>query len=326
MNETRGKRNELFVDAASGLASGLLYLSFLLSFAFLVPVQRSVSGRGRKSGAVAAGFSALCIAVGQGLRLSSYGVFDLGLCLAAVLPPLLLLGALLALDFRFWGLELWVKVFLFAVALTCVAAPFVLSTTGDKAFTESLRAYVGATVEGAGLDAGAMEEVDQAIAQAVTTLRAAVAPIFFWFLGLSWLAGSWLAAKAPALNPDERGRRLSTLRLQGFKVPHVALWPTLAAWAILFVALAARLGALPTAVAWNLALLSASLYAVQGLGIIGYLSERYPAGRLLRLLLPLAAILVVLAPKAGAIVMAALPILGITEVWFPYRNFKGALK
>lgn len=324
------------MDAASGLIAGFLYLSFLLSFAFLIPVQRSFAARTTKSGLTTAGIALISILVGQGFRLLSFGAFDFALCVASTVPPLIFLVALCLVNLRLGRLGTGIKILLASLLITIVSAPFVMTATQDQAFLDNIKAYVSSAAASSGIDpsalsgsalsGGALSGVDESIRSAIATLRSAFAPLVFWMLGFSWLYGSRMAARAQVLSLEEREARMARLKLGNFKVPQAALWPTLATWAFLFIALAAKLGALASTLAWNLALCSASLYAVQGLGIMGYLSERYPLARLVRLLLPLAAILIVLNPTAGAVTLIILPILGITEVWFPYRNLKGALK
>jgi hypothetical protein len=330
-NEATAKRRDFLMDAASGLISGFLYLSFLLSFAFLIPVQRSFAARTTKSGLTAAGAALVAILVGQGFRLLSFGVFDFGLCLASAVPPLMFLGALCLVNLRMGRIGTGAKILIASLLITTASAPFVMKATGDQAFLDNIKAYVSSAAASSGIDVGALEGsalagVDESIRSAIATLRSAFAPLVFWMLGFSWLYGSRLAARAQVLSLEEREARMARLKLGNFKVPQAALWPTLATWVFLFVALAAKLGGIASILAWNLALCSASLYAVQGLGILGYLSERYPLARLVRLLLPITAILIVLNPTAGAVALIVLPILGITEVWFPYRNLKGALK
>ncbi|MCX7026903.1 MAG: hypothetical protein NT061_05305 [Spirochaetes bacterium] len=324
--EAEGKRRDLLMDTASGLVSGLLYLSFLLSFAFLIPVQRSFASRGTKSGLIAAGSSLVCITAGQSFRLSSFGAFNFSLFLASSVPPLLFLAALSFVNMRLGRLGLGMKILLASILLSIVAAPFVVKATADQAFIDNMKFYISSVAESSGIDKGSLNGVDEAIRSAITTLRSAFAPLLFWVLGFSWLTGSRLGARSSAKTPEEREARIARLKLGNFKVPQAALWPTLASWALLLVVLAAKLGAIAQMLAWNLALCSASLYTVQGLGIIGYLSDRYPLARLARLLLPIVAILIVLNPMAGAVTLTILPLLGITEVWYPYRNLKGALK
>jgi hypothetical protein len=218
------------------------------------------------------------------------------------------------------------KILFASLVLSAVAYPFVLMATTDPTFVGNVKAYVTQTATSSGIDASSLSGVDEAIRSAISTLTSAFAPLVFWMLGFSWLYGSRLAVRAQAPTPEEREAKIARLKLGNFKVPHAALWPTLATWTFLFVVLAAKLGSYASMLAWNLALCSASLYAVQGLGIMGYLSEIYPLARLARLLLPIVAIIIVLNPTAGAITLIVLPVLGITEVWFPYRNLKGALK
>jgi len=325
-NEAGGLRKAFLIDAASGLVSGFLYLSLILSFAFLIPIQSSFAGRGRRSGFITAGLAIAVITIGQGFRLMSIGAFDLGLCLASSVPPLLLLGAMGLINQRLGRLGAGTRILLVSAILSLAAAPFILSTTADKVFVESMKAYVTSAAESSGIDSGSLNGVDEAIGSSIRTVSSAFVPLIFWMLGFSWLYGSRMAARSLTKTPEERNARIAKLKLGKYKVPQVALWPTLATWIFLFVVLAAKLGGLASILAWNLALCSALLYAVQGLGIMGFLSERYPLARFLRLLAPLVVILIILNSTIGAITLIVLPMLGITEVWFPYRNFKGALK
>jgi hypothetical protein len=320
------KNRELLLTASTGLLSGLLYLSYVLSFAFLVPVQHAFTGRGKKSGFIAAGIAMFVIAAGQVGRMIEMRVLDPVVLVAGVLPPLLFLAAIAFVNMKIGSLPIGGKILIASMVLAAIAAPFVMQATADKNFSSWLVEYIGSAMSSSGIGTDGQAYARAAVDSAISVIQSAFAAFILWVVASSWWIGSFYAARK-ALRETQAGESLlASIRLATMRVPYFALWPTLLSWALLFVALLTKQTGFVAAIAWNIALCSASLYAMQGIGIVSHLFKRFNANRLLRILAPLAIVAVALSSTAGALILIALPLLGITEVWLPYRNLKGALK
>lgn len=320
------KNKELLLTASTGLLSGLLYLSYVLSFAFLVPVQHAFAGRGKKSGFIAAGIAMFVIAAGQVGRMIEMRVLDPIVLVAGVLPPLLFLAAIGFINAKIGSLHIGGKIFIASAALAAIAAPFVMKATSDKNFSSWLVEYVGSAMNSSGIGTDGPNYARAAVDGAIRLVQSAFAAFILWIIAGSWWIGSFYAARK-ALRETQAGESLlASIRLASMHVPSFALWPTLLSWALLFVALLTKQTGFLAAAAWNIALCSASFYAMQGMGIVSHLFKQFNANRLLRILAPLAIAAVALSSTAGALILIVLPLLGITEVWLPYRNLKGALK
>lgn len=316
---------DFVLNASTGLLSGLLYLSYVLSFAFLVPIQQAFAGRGKKSGLTAAGFAFAVIAAGQLSRMFDLKTLDLLFLGSALLPPLLLLGAVAFINLKIASLSPGRKILLASALLALLAAPLVMRITSDAAFSSWLVEYLSEALGASGLGEDGAARAQAAVESAVQLIRSGFAALILWLIAGSWWLGSLIAARR-ALRNDSSDETTAALRLSSLRVSPAALWPTLFSWAFLLAMLLLKQEGTAAIIAWNLALCFASLYAMQGLGVISHLARQLNATRFLRLLAPLAFLAVAFSPAAGTLIMIVLPLIGITEVWFPYRNFKGVSK
>ncbi len=70
---------------------------------------------------------------------------------------------------------------------------------------------------------------------------------------------------------------------------------------------------------WNVGLVLLILYGLQGLAILRFFFERRGFPRVLWLLLVIGLIALATSPRAGMVVMLALPAFGVSENWIRYR-------
>ncbi|MDP2791615.1 MAG: DUF2232 domain-containing protein [Rectinemataceae bacterium] len=322
-NVRLARNREFLLNASAGLLAGFIYLSYVLSFAFLVPVQHAFAARGNRSGFIAASFAFLVIGTGQVFRMLEMKVVDPLVLASGLLPPLLLLTALGFINVKPGRLGRGAGIVLATVLLSALAAPFVMKATSDKNFSAWLVEYVAATMNSTGANGDAVFNARAAVDSAMSLIRSAFSALILWMLAGSWWIGSVIVARRR--RGDDEGVK-PFMSLADIRVPSFALWPTLLTWTLLLVVLMTGQSGYLAMAAWNIALCSASLYAIQGMGILSHLSRQFNATRFLRLLAPIAVLAVALSSAVGAIIMIALPVLGITEVWLPYRTIKGALK
>lgn len=154
-------------------------------------------------------------------------------------------------------------------------------------------------------------EVEQLYRTAVMASGAMLVPVS---MGLSGFASFVSLAIT-----DRKGSAF-TERVSRWRLPEVVLWVFLGSWSVVLVTMMVRTGYLPRALALNVALGSALLYAVQGLAIVvHWVRRKSPQANLGRLLTGLF-LIVILFPGLNVLVVFVLPLLGVTETWIVYRK------
>jgi hypothetical protein len=327
---TANPRGETLV---AGVASGILYSSAVFAFAFLIPVQLIYGRQGKKSGLAAAGISFAFALIGQmgrdllaTQRADWAGLFGLAPILALVLPPFILLALLALMNLSFWDTKRSLTRGLAATALgSAFLVPALVALERDmpfRGFLEERLATVSKTFlsgTGEGYEASALKAALDPHALAAATfqvLNASFAACLFVFLAGSW----WIGNRASGA--DSEGRKIAK-GLDELRLPYAFVWPFLAAWAALLCATYFKLGELASAAAWNIALVLSLSYAAQGLGLISFLLKRWNTPRSLKVCLAVMAVVTFATPPIGTALLAILPILGVTEIWIPYRKPKG---
>jgi hypothetical protein len=319
-------RKPYAASLAAGLASSLLFLSIFLAFAFLIPVQIVFGRFGRRAGGGAAGISALGIAVVQGWRLVASGASGALSISAGIAPPVALLGALFLLNAPIWsGWAPAYRVLCVTAACAICALPLLIVAERDASFAGFLEKLFGdflaplRSAMGDGYEASALAaslDPKELVAVFLATLRDSYSAVFLCYLGGSWRLGNRLAG------PGSRGRE-ETAAIEELRLPYPLLWAFLASWALVLAAVLLRASEGPEAFAWNCALALSLAYAAQGFGIVTHLFKRWKMPRSLRVLFAVMTVLALATPTAGIAVAVALPLLGVTEIWIPYRKPKG---
>ncbi len=318
---------EILLAASGGAASGLLYASLaLLPFA-LFPVQLVYGRFGRRMGLLGAATAFSIAFFSQILRLafaSSLGLAAIG---AALVTPLVLFGAVAAINMRIWeGLSATYRVLSIAILCALAALPTILAFGRDAGLAAALADQIGRTFEpilgeikgdsyeasafAAALDPAGLAE------DAIRVFTSCFAALIAFMLGLSVWAGNRLAGRGSP------GREIAP-PLSLYKAPYPLLWIFLGSWAALLAAMLAHAPALIMALLWNSALLVSLPFAAQGAGIAVSLFNKWKLPRFTRLALAAAALLALFTPTSSLVVAIGLLLLGVTEAWIPYRNPKG---
>jgi hypothetical protein len=314
--------------AAMGSASALLYVSILLSFAFLLPVQVAFGRSGRRAGLAAAGISAVVITAALAWRLvaASAAISAVGVPeIASALPPIVLLGALCLLNAPFG--ESWepaYKAIGLAALCALAALPIVISLDSDRSVAAYLEGQIADFLvplknqAGEGYDTSALMaslNPKELVAASITMLRDSYAAILFLLLGGSWRLGNRLSGLG------SKGRQV-TVPIDELHLPYPLIWAFLSSWALVLAAVAFKMPAGVAAFAWNCALTVSLAYAAQGLGIVTYLFKSWSMPKSMRVIIAIMAILALLTPF-GIAIAASLPLFGVTEIWIHYRKPKG---
>ncbi|RKX77324.1 MAG: hypothetical protein DRP87_09545 [Spirochaetes bacterium] len=132
----------------------------------------------------------------------------------------------------------------------------------------------------------------------------------FLFLIFNWRGGTYIVEKLNRRKVD---------RVINFFMPEKMIWPLLVSWAGIFIDRFLDLGLLGYAF-WNVGSIFLVLYALQGIGILKYLFNRYNFSRLTRVFIGLALVIMLFWPGVNLLVIVGIPALGVSELWIKYRK------
>jgi len=334
-DDVRIDRSRTFLISVfgAGLVSAGLYLSALLAFAFLLPLQFAFGRLGKGGGFRAAAISALVLTGTQVFFLAGSGTGFTAAWLGSLGFPLLLILTLVVLNHGYaTRLGPSVRLVTASLILALVLSPLVSSLLADgslkaalldttKGFTEEIRKGIEAKIDitapeydGAALMASL--DPERIVDSSLRFFVSAFAGLVFLLIGGSWWIGNRIAGEGSL----GRGEAVA---LRELRLPPELVWPLLASLTLLLATLAIDLGQLPRVVAWNLSIVFALAYAAQGAGIVAHHLERLKVPGFLRIALALTIPLSAISSPIGAGLVAILPVLGVTELWIPYRTKKG---
>ena len=324
----------IFSALALGLMSASFYLSIVLSFAFLIPLQLAFGRLGKRGGNSAALLSGGIVAVVQAWRLFSGGGSSMFLAtLAGVAYPFLLILAILVLNASIWNKTAAViKALVVSLVLAILMVPVVSLLVNDglirASLTESIQklltSFAGTTksspsMSSEGYDAAALlASLDPAemVATTMKMFSSSFAALLFLLVGGSWWAGNRMAGEGSS------GRR-ETPSLMELHLPVALVWPFLVSWALLLGILYLKPSPVLEALAWNLSLIFTLAYTAQGTGIVAHYLARWKVPRFIRIVMAVSLLIGLTSSPLGTVLVAIFPLLGVTELWIPYRNPKG---
>lgn len=133
---------------------------------------------------------------------------------------------------------------------------------------------------------------------------------YFMTLAANWVIGVRLSMRIAG----ESGEFPPFTR---FRLPDAAVWAFLLFWTVVFLSFFRDLG-IVRMLAWNLGLIAAILYGCQGVGIIKIWTAVLPRGT--RLALTFLLVTLVFVPGINVILIAGVPLLGVSELWVNYRT------
>jgi len=314
---------DLLLDMSYGLLSGLLYLSYALAFFFLTPLQYAYARKGKKAGIRASATSLIIIAAGMIFGMGDFSSLRPEFVAISLVPPALCMIACWYINSGIGRPSQGQKTVIVSALLSVIVWPFLNKMLSDASFTAGLEAMVQeslASVSGQQIDATVIRPT---LESAMRIVRSAYAPAILGFVAANWGLGNSLATAKAYRTGAIDAAAVQKKGAGAVYVPYSLLWPTLLAWTALLIVNALHKEGTVAWITWNVALFLAALYAAQGIGILDFFFKRLKFGGLLRLLMPLLVVACFVNQTVATIVLIALPLLGITEVWFPYRNFKG---
>ena len=320
-------RSTFILSLVAGVASTMLYLFVVFSFAFLVPVQVAFTRAGRKAGLAAAGTAAILISGVLWTLLHGNGVSDFALSAIGIVPPLMFLLGQICMNAAFWDAKpALYRTLATTAVMTILAIPALVVLVQDA----SVVTYIAASLDAmfiAPMKAQAVQGYEtsaiiatfdpKVLATAfIQTLASSYAALIFAMLGGSW----WIGSRVPGFGS---GARRAGSPIGEFRMPYFFIWPFLAFWALVLAAVFLKAPQIAKAAAMNCALVLSLAYAAQGLGIAVHFINRWNIPKSIRIAIAAIAIAALTTPTLNLVVAIALPVLGVTEVWIPYRTFKG---
>lgn len=305
-NEPTAFRLALPVLIAVGLASALFY-SGVFAFLFAVPVQVMFSQRGWRTGLAAAGGTAAAVLVLHTLQALRLGGGDQNLV------PLMLLDALMPI-----GLLAGVALFNIYRSYPWWARLLAGGAIGVLGAIPSLRilaqASEGAGPLGAQLTAmvemlGVQQDTDAFVSMVQRVARSTVG------VGLTaaLAANIWLGTGMV------RRRFGGSQSLRSVRAPEWMVWVVIVGLALVLGAWAGELPLLE-APGWNLLLVGAFLYGLHGIGLIQHLFIRRGMPVTAERWIVTIALMLLFVPGFNLVVMLAVPLLGMSEVWVDYKR------
>ena len=301
-----------------GMLSAVLYGTVALMPFFLVPLQFAGTMKGHRAMIASAALSAAVLAAWQAVARAKAGATWAGALLLGVSVPVAMILALVAMASpRLGKLSFTTRVLMGAAAASAASLPSIFMALKDPG--------VQAMFLNAFQKAGSVMGVDSLEPETVwTALRTGIASsyaaVLFLFLFTSAWFGTRLGSSIRSVEPSVEARDMPALppTIWTYRVPAPLVWGLLAAWAGL---LANRFfpSFVLSAVALNAALALSICYGVQGLAVAGALAERAGLAPALRILGPIALILLLASGAAGLAAVGVLALLGTLETWIPFR-------
>jgi len=196
-----------------------------------------------------------------------------------------------------------------------VSLPFVLMLAGSREFSTLMQNQVTQVVSmlnssfgGANQSAGPVFNAGELTAYIRQIVLRNYLFTYFVILTGVWRIGLLFAMRSRMTRPKP---------LAMFALPVGILWPTLVVWGGVAADRLLHLGAFGYAT-WNLAMIGAFLYGLQGVGIVQHLFARFNVARGIRMLLVAVVLFLLIIPGLATIIVIAFPILGISELWIRY--------
>jgi len=344
MSSDRAKlRNDILI---AGTVSGLFYGSALFAFVYLIPVQNLYGRRGRKAGLLGSALAVLIAAVCQIVRglvtvqkTAWSGLFAGPALLAFALPPCFFLALLALMNLRFWDSKpAPARSFSVSILASLLLIPALAALEGDagiRAYIEGYLAQLSSALKGPmaeGYDSSVLKAMLDPKAMLDSTyqvLNSCYAALILAFMAGSWWLGQRMAqksavrgsaaAQAAAAGPEDGPAK----PLEELRLPEYFVWPLIASWAAVLGLVYLKTGDPYEAAAWNLALVFTCAYTAQGLGLFSFFLKRWNTPGWVKTCAAIALVLAIATPPFGTALALVFPILGVTEIWIPYRKLKG---
>lgn len=289
-------------------AAALLFYSGLFAFLFAVPIQVAFFRKGKEYGVGTAAATALVIVVIhllQSLRFEAVGTDALRILFLDSLMPIGLLAGLSVFNLA-KRYDWWVRLVV-ATGIAIVGALPSLrllqqAAAGDGALAEQLTSML--SVLGVQDNAGQWISMVQRIVFNSIGVGLTVSIAANWWIGrnIAWRGAAPVRVLRDARIPDEM------------------IWAVIAGLSVVVLAWLRETPALIEIVGWNVLLITAFLFAVQGIGLAQHLLVRRGVGPIGERWVLTAVLILLFLPGLNVLVSIGLPLFGMSELWIDYKR------
>jgi len=297
------------------------YQTGFFFFLFLVPLQLLFFRSGLKVARIAVLGVGIAL-VYLGIRHTALGNGDVRryLLLVELVIPILLLGGFLLENGFFGNLGGVLLNALLATAITALVSIAVLHVLlNDEAFiayyktqfSEMFNILKSALAGSSDIDLIPMMDMD------VDTMLSHVSSVFFkgfLFAYFCILFVSYtFALSVERLTKHEAG-------IITVMIPDYFVWVLIAALSLVLVDARFQPNPVLGYVGWNVFLIVMFLYGLRGMGLIRQMLEVRKVHPVVRFFLSFAAVILLMHPRYGRVLLVGIPLIGISEIWFKYKR------
>lgn len=288
--------------------SGLLFYSGLFAFLFAVPVQIAYTRKGRDYGiktAITTGAFIVVIHLLQSFRFGAIGGETLRILFLDSLMPIGLLAGLSVFNLS-RGYEWWIRLLVGAGIAILGSVPSLRllqqAAEGDGALAEQLTAMLSML--------GVQDNAEMWITMVQRIVFDSVGVGLTMAIAANWWIGRNIATRGMA----------SYSVLRRAKVPDEGVWLVIAGLSVVVLAWIRTVPTWIEVIGWNVLLITAFFFAVQGIGILQYLIVRRGGGPLAERWVLSGTLILLFLPGINIVVSIGLPLFGMSELWIDYKR------
>ena len=297
------------------------YQTGFFFFLFLVPLQLLLFRSGLKVARIAVLGVGIAL-VYLGIRHTAVGNGDVRcyLLFVELVIPFLLLGGFLLENGFFGNLGGVLLNALLATAITALVSIAVLHVLLNNEafiayyktqFSEMFNILKSAISNSSDIDLIPMMDMD------VDTMLSHVSSVFFkgfLFAYFCILFVSYtFALSVERLTKHEAG-------IITVMIPDYFVWVLIAALSLVLVDARFQPNPVLGYVGWNVFLIVMFLYGLRGMGLIRQMLEVRKVHPVVRFFLTFAAVILLMHPRYGRVLLVGIPLIGISEIWFKYKR------
>ena len=297
------------------------YQTGFFFFLFLVPLQLLLFRSGLKVARIAVLGVGIAL-VYLGIRHTAVGNGDVRryLLFVELVIPLLLLGGFLLENGFFGNLGGVLLNALLATAITALVSIAVLHVLLNNEafiayyktqFSEMFNILKSAIANSSDIDLIPMMDMD------VDTMLSHVSSVFFkgfLFAYFCILFVSYtFALSMERLTKHEAG-------IITVMIPDYFVWVLIAALSLVLVDARFQPNPVLGYVGWNVFMIVMFLYGLRGMGLIRQMLEVRKVHPVVRFFLAFAAVILLMHPRYGRVLLVGIPLIGISEIWFKYKR------
>ena len=297
------------------------YQTGFFFFLFLVPLQLLLFRSGLKVARIAVLGVGVAL-VYLGIRHTAQGASDVrfSLLMVELVIPILLLGGFLLENGFFGNIGGVLLNALLATVITALVSIAVLHVLlGNEAFIAYYKAQFSDMFNILKTTLAASSDIDLVpmMDMDVDTMLSHVSSVFykgFLFAYFCILFVSYtFALSVDRLTKHEIG-------MITVMIPDYFVWVLIASLSLVLVDARFQTAPVLGYVGWNIFLIVMFLYGLRGMGLIRQILEVRKVHPVMRFFITFAALILLMHPRYGRVLLVGIPLIGVSEIWFKYKR------